>query len=50
MGFPNGETCIDIVRHRIVDRQAHEPTKQKVVVQRLHQHPLAADRIQNLQE
>jgi hypothetical protein len=34
----------------IVHRQAHKPAKQQVVLELLHQHPLAAHRIQHLEQ
>ena len=36
--------------HRVVDPQAHEPAKQQVVIQLLHQLPLAADGVERLQQ
>ena len=39
-----------VVPHRIVHRQADKPTKQHVVGDLLHQHALAANRIQHLQQ
>ena len=39
-----------VVPHRIVHRQADKPTKQSVVGNLLHQHALAANRIQHLQQ
>ena len=38
------------VPHRLVRIHAHEPAKQQVVIQLLHQLPFAADGIQNLQQ
>ncbi len=37
-------------KHRVVHLQSDEPTKWQVVVQLLHQHPLAADAAEVLQE
>jgi hypothetical protein len=39
-----------VVPHRVVDRQAHEPAEQQVVVDLLDQLPLAADAEQHLQQ
>ncbi len=36
--------------HRVVHRQPHKPPKQQVVLQLLHQHPLAAHGIQHLEQ
>jgi len=38
------------VPYRVVHRQADEPTKQQVVVQLLHQQPLASHRVQHLDQ
>ncbi len=38
-----------VIPHRFVHFHAHEPAEQQVVVELLHQHPLAADRIKHLQ-
>ncbi len=38
------------VPHRVIDVQADKPSEQQVVFQLLHQHPLAADRVQHLQQ
>src|SRR5215471_13279195 len=38
------------VPDRIVHLQAHEPPEQQVIVQLLHQQPLAPDRVQHLQQ
>jgi transposase len=39
-----------VVPHRVLDGQAHEPAKHQVVAHLLHQHPLAAHRIDHLQQ
>ena len=36
--------------HRLVRVQTDKPPEQQVVLQLLHQHPLTADRVQNLQQ
>src|ERR1700730_16494326 len=38
------------VPHRIVDVEPHKPAKQEVVIELLHQKPLAAQRVKYLQE
>ena len=37
------------VPHRVVDLEADEPAEEQVVVEPLHEQPLAADRVQQLQ-
>ncbi len=39
-----------VVPHRFVHLHSHEPAKQQVVAQLLHQQPLAAHRVENLQQ
>jgi hypothetical protein len=39
-----------VVPDRLVDRQPHKPAKQQVVLELLDQQPLAADRIEHLQQ
>ena len=36
--------------HRLIHVHAHEPAKQQIVVQLLHQQPLAPNRIEDLQQ
>ena len=38
------------VPHRVVDVESHKPAKQQIVIELLHQHPLAAHRIKHLQQ
>ena len=39
-----------VIPHRIIDGQADEPAEQQVVAQLLHEHPLAAQRVEQLQQ
>src|SRR5271165_920192 len=39
-----------VIPDRLIDRQTHKPAKQQVVLELLDQHPLAADRIEHLQQ
>ncbi len=39
-----------VIPHRVVDLQSDEPAEQQVVVELLHQQPLAANRIEHLQQ
>ena len=39
-----------VIPHRLIHRQPDEPSEQKVVLERLDQQPLAANRIKNLQQ
>ncbi len=39
-----------VVPERLIDRDSQEPAKQQVVLQLLHQQPLAADRVEQLQQ
>ena len=45
-------SCVNVRRRpdRVVHAEPHEPAKQQVVIQLLHQLPLAADRVQGLQQ
>jgi len=39
-----------VVPHWFIHFQPHKPSEQQVIVHLLHQHPLAADRVEDLQQ
>jgi hypothetical protein len=39
-----------VIPHRFIQLQPHKPPEQQVVVHLFHQHPLAANRVEDLQQ